>query len=57
MAATKQKKRRAQGKTPPTFQRKRKKTFSEKAIMVLGIIIALSMILALISNFGAGGGF
>jgi len=41
------------GKTAPTFQRKRRKTFSEKATIVLGIVIALSMVLALVVNIGS----
>jgi cell division protein FtsL len=40
------------GKTAPTFQRKRRRTFSEKATIVLGILIALSMVLALVVNIG-----
>jgi len=31
--------------------RKRRRTFSEKVLMVLGVIIALSMILSLVINF------
>ncbi len=31
--------------------KKRKRTFSEKVLMVLGVIIALSMILSLIVSF------
>jgi len=31
--------------------RRRRRTFSEKVLMVLGIIIALSMILSLVINF------
>jgi hypothetical protein len=56
MAAARNKRRaRAKGlKTPPTFQRKRKRTFTEKATIVLGIIIAVSMILALVVNIGGG---
>jgi cell division protein FtsL len=52
--AKKRRKPRAKGKTPPTFQRKRKRSFSEKAILVLGIIIAVSMILALVVNISGG---
>ena len=51
MAANKRKKTVARGKTPPKFQPKRKKTFSEKVFVVLGIIIALSMLVSLIVNF------
>jgi cell division protein FtsL len=48
-------KRRKPKKQPPPVSAKakiykRKRTFSEKAIMVLGIFIALSMILALVSS-------
>jgi cell division protein FtsL len=54
--ATSKKRRQSKpkGKTAPTFQRKRKRSFSEKAIMVLGIIIALSMVLALVVNISGG---
>jgi hypothetical protein len=45
------KKKRATGKTPPKFQPKRKKTFSEKAFVVLGVIIVLSMIAGTVSQF------
>ncbi len=31
--------------------RRRRRTFSEKVLMVLGIIIALSMIMSLVINF------
>ncbi len=31
--------------------RRRRRTFSEKVLMVLGILIALSMILSLVINF------
>lgn len=31
--------------------RKRKRTFSEKVILVLGVVIALSMLLSLLVNF------
>jgi cell division protein FtsL len=57
MAAPKRRKPKSKGKTTPTFQRKRKKSFSEKTIMILGIIIALSMVLALVVNIGGRGGF
>jgi len=39
------------GKTKPKFQHKRAKTFSEKVFIVMGILIALSMIASLIVNF------
>lgn len=52
--AKKRRKPRPKGKTTPTFQRKRKKTFTEKATIILGIIIALSMILALVVNISGG---
>lgn len=52
---SKQKKRREappKGPTPPKFQPKKGRTFSEKAFIVLGIIIALSMVLSLfVMNF------
>jgi len=51
MAQNRKRKRVAKGKTPPKFQPKRRKTFSEKAFIVMGVIIALSMIAALIVNF------
>ena len=51
MASKKKRKPISKGKTKPKFQPKRKRTFSEKAFMVVGIIIALSMILGLIVNF------
>ncbi|GMQ78974.1 MAG: hypothetical protein BMS9Abin02_1523 [Anaerolineae bacterium] len=35
-------------------KRRRKKTTSEKVMLVLGVIIALSMILALIAGLGSG---
>lgn len=46
----KQKRRREpapKGPTQPKFQPKKGRTFSEKAFIVLGIIIALSMVLSL----------
>ncbi|MCB8920837.1 MAG: hypothetical protein H6662_04560 [Ardenticatenaceae bacterium] len=46
----KQKKRRtsvSKGPTQPKFKPKHGRTFSEKAFIVLGIVIALSMILSL----------
>jgi len=52
--ATAKNRRKARGKTPPTFQRKRTRSFTEKATIVLGIIIALSMILALVVNISGG---
>ncbi len=51
MAQNKKRKPAAKGKTQPKFQPKRRKTFSEKVFMVMGVIIALSMIAALIVNF------
>ncbi|MCP4425134.1 MAG: hypothetical protein GY803_11620 [Chloroflexi bacterium] len=51
MAQNKKRKPAAKGKTPPKFQPKRRKTFSEKVFVVLGILIALSMIVSLIVNF------
>jgi len=54
-AARKKRKSKAKGiKTPPTFQKRRNRSFTEKATIVLGIIIALSMILALVVNIGGG---
>ncbi len=53
----KRRKPKSKGKTAPTFQKKRNRTFTEKATIVLGIIIALSMILALVVNIGGNGGF
>ena len=53
MAQAKKRKPVSKGKTPPKFQPKRKKTFSEKTMVVLGLIIALSMIVALIASFGS----
>lgn len=49
--ATGKKRKPVQGRTPPKFQPKKRKTFSEKVFLVLGIIIALSMIVSLISSF------
>jgi cell division protein FtsL len=46
------KRRKPKGKKPPTFQRKKKRSFSEKAMIVLGVIIALSMVIALVANIG-----
>lgn len=46
----KQKKRRetgSKGPTPPKFKPRTTRTFSEKFIIVLGIVIALSMVLSL----------
>ena len=37
--------------------RRRKRTFSEKVIMVLGILIAISMVLSLFASFLSPGGF
>ncbi len=51
MAQAKKRKPVSRGKTPPKFQHKRRKTFSEKVIIVLGIVIALSMVVSLIVNF------
>lgn len=51
------KKKRATGKTPPKFQPKRRRTMSEKIFVILGIIIALSMIVSLIVNFIPQSGF
>jgi cell division protein FtsL len=51
------KKKVATGKTPPKFQPKRRRSFSEKVFVVLGIIIALSMIVSLIVNFIPKAGF
>ncbi len=42
------KKKMATGTTPPKFQPKRRKTVSAKVFVVFGIIIALSMLGALI---------
>lgn len=53
----KRRKPKPKGKKAPTFQRKKKRSFSEKAMLVLGIIIALSMVIALVANIGSGGGF
>lgn len=51
----KQRKKRAgtnKGLTQPKFKPKRKRTFSEKAFLVLGILIAISMVLSLFAiNF------
>ncbi len=51
----KQRKRRdasSKGPTQPKFKPKKGRTFSEKAFIVLGVIIALSMILSLfVMNF------
>ena len=52
-----EKKKKVTGKTPPKFQPKRRKTFSEKVFVALGIIIALSMIVSLIVNFIPKAGF
>jgi hypothetical protein len=52
---TEKKKKMATGKTPPKFQPKRRRTMSEKIFMVLGIIIALSMVLALVVSFAPQG--
>ena len=49
------KKKLATGKTPPRFQPKRRRTFSEKVFMILGIIIALSMVIALFASFAPQG--
>ncbi|MFQ5398026.1 MAG: hypothetical protein ACE5E7_00345 [Anaerolineae bacterium] len=38
-------------------KRRRRRTFSEKAIMALGLIIALSMILSLVVSFSSGHSF
>lgn len=35
---------------------KKRRSFSEKVTMVLGILIALSMVLALVASFFPGGG-
>lgn len=57
-AARKKRKSRQKGiKTPPTFKKRRNRTFTEKATIVLGIIIALSMVLALVVNIGGGSVF
>jgi hypothetical protein len=53
----KRRRRNSRGKTPPNFQRKRKRSFTEIATIVLGIVIALSMILALVVNISGGAGF
>lgn len=58
----KNRKRRQPKPTPPPVSRKdqiykRKRSFSEKAIIVLGIFIALSMILSLFAFNLGGGGF
>jgi hypothetical protein len=52
---TEKKKKIATGKTPPKFQPKRRRTMSEKIFVVLGIIIALSMVLALVVSFAPQG--
>jgi cell division protein FtsL len=57
MATPKKRRPKPKGKTPPSFQRKKSRSFSEKAIMILGIIIALSMVLALVVNIGGGSAF
>lgn len=51
MSSNKRRKPTSKGKTQPKFQPKRRKTFSERVFVVLGIIIALSMIVSLIVNF------
>ncbi len=51
MAQNKRRKPVSKGKTAPKFQPKKRKTFSEKVFVVLGVIIALSMIVSLIVNF------
>jgi len=48
----KRRKPKPKGKKPPTFQRKKRRSFSEKAMIVLGVIIALSMVIALVANIG-----
>jgi cell division protein FtsL len=52
--ARKRRKPKPKGKSAPTFQRKKRRTFSEKAMIVLGILIALSMVVALVANIGGG---
>ena len=37
--------------------RRRKRTFAEKVIMVLGVLIAISMVLSLFASFLSPGGF
>ena len=55
--AKKRRKAKPKGKTAPTFQRKRKRSFTQIATIVLGILIALSMVLALVVNISGGAGF
>ena len=50
---TKRRKPKSKGKTPPVFQKKRRRTFSEKVFMILGILIAISMVLALFASYGS----
>ena len=55
MPKAKPRKPKSKGKTAPRFQRKRRRTTSEKVFMVFGIIIALSMVLALFGSSYLGG--